>query len=102
MFGAVEWLELCLKRETGDDGEQVEADGKDERKQEFETGGGRNGGVSGYGEGGRPAVRAAVENLFKSHMKPEGEAERVTFIQKQQQLPSNWNERHNQTESIVI
>lgn len=54
MFGAVEWLELCLKRETGDDGEQVEADGKDERKQEFETGGTEECRVMGR-EGGRPS-----------------------------------------------
>lgn len=43
-----------------------------------ETGEGGDGGEAGCGEGGRPA---AVENLFKSHMQPEGEAERVPFIQ---------------------
>lgn len=50
MFEDVEWAELHLKRETGDDGEGVEADGKDERKRELkvETGGGRV-----FGSGGK-------------------------------------------------
>lgn len=40
---------MCLKRETGDDGEGVEADGKDERKQEFAN---RDEGRKGWGERG--------------------------------------------------
>lgn len=38
-----------MKRETGDDGEGVEADGKDERKQEFAS---RDEGRKGRGGGG--------------------------------------------------
>lgn len=72
---------MCLKRETGDDGEGVEADGKDERTQEFAKGGGRD---EGEGEG----CPAAMEKLFTSHMQPEGKAERGPFIQKQPQLRS--------------
>lgn len=67
---------------------------KDERKQEFESRDGRRkgrrrGGLRG-GEGGRPA---AVENLFTSHTQPGGEAERVPFIQTQQQLRCSWRTR---------
>lgn len=50
---------------------------RENKSSRVETGGGRDGGEAGCGEGGRPA---AVENLFTSHMQPEGEAERVPFI----------------------
>lgn len=50
MFEGVEWAELYLKRETGDDGEGVEADGKDERKRELEV---ETRGTRVFGSGGK-------------------------------------------------
>lgn len=63
---------------------------RENKSSRVETGGGMDGGEAGCEEGGRPA---AVENLFTSHMQPEGEAERVPFVQKQQQRCYSWRTR---------
>lgn len=65
MFEDVEWAELHLKRETGDDGEGVEADGKDERKRELkvETGGGRVFGSAGLFQSDSPAGSSDTDAL---------------------------------------